>query len=172
MTRTLTEHQVLRRLGIPDFRHMTKDKIIKFASMLHKMDREVAIKALEQFPEFADATKDIVAFFKETLIKGFDENNASQTSFYQTCDSIINSLEEMKNDELTFEEKQIIIDKMLLIANMKAKKDSENKEFILKLGGLGAFIVVIVTAITANTIGGQIDVNADSFDDQDFSDVA
>lgn len=47
MNRSLTEKQVLRKLGISDFRHMTKDKVVRFVSMLPYMDPEVAKKALE-----------------------------------------------------------------------------------------------------------------------------
>lgn len=53
MNKTLTEKQVLKKLGIPDFRHLSKEKMIKLATMLPHMDPEVAKKALEQFPELA-----------------------------------------------------------------------------------------------------------------------
>ena len=46
MNRTLSEQKVLKKLDIPDFRHLTKDKIIAFASLLPQMDTEVAKKAL------------------------------------------------------------------------------------------------------------------------------
>lgn len=44
MGRSLTEQKVLKKLGIEDFRHLTKDKVIKMASMIDKMDPEVAKK--------------------------------------------------------------------------------------------------------------------------------
>lgn len=44
----MSEAKVLKKLDIADFRHLTKDKVIKMASMLDKMDPEVAKKALEQ----------------------------------------------------------------------------------------------------------------------------
>ena len=44
MSKYLTEQKVLRKLGIPDFRHLTKDKVIKMAAMLDKMYPEVAKK--------------------------------------------------------------------------------------------------------------------------------
>ena len=53
MGKQLTERQVLEKLDIPDFRHITKDKVMEFASMLNKMEPDVAKKAIEQFPEFA-----------------------------------------------------------------------------------------------------------------------
>jgi hypothetical protein len=55
----MSEEKVLKKLDIVDFRHLTKDKVIKMASMLDKMDPEVAKKALEQFPEFANTTKEM-----------------------------------------------------------------------------------------------------------------
>ena len=49
MDRPYTEIQVLKKLDIPDFRHLTKDKVIAFATMIPGMEPEVAKKALEQF---------------------------------------------------------------------------------------------------------------------------
>ena len=60
MSRPLTEQQVLKKLKIEDFRHLTKDKVIAMASMLDKMDPEVAKKALEQFPDFANTMKEVL----------------------------------------------------------------------------------------------------------------
>ena len=56
MNRTLTEANVLKKLDIEDFRHLTKDKVITMASMLDRMDPEVAKKALEQFQDRARAS--------------------------------------------------------------------------------------------------------------------
>lgn len=47
MNRTLNEKQVLKKLDIPDFRHLSKENVMKFATMLPHMDPEVAKKALE-----------------------------------------------------------------------------------------------------------------------------
>ena len=44
VSRPYNELQVLKKLDIPDFRHMTKDKVIAFASMIPRMDPEVAKK--------------------------------------------------------------------------------------------------------------------------------
>ena len=64
MKRMLTEQQVLKKMDIPDFRHVTKDKIITFASMLPNMDPEVAKKALEQFPDFAKTSLEVMKEYK------------------------------------------------------------------------------------------------------------
>ena len=64
----MNEQKVLKKLDITDFRHLTKDKVIKMASMLDKMDPEVAKKALEQFPEFANTTKEMLSEYKDSLM--------------------------------------------------------------------------------------------------------
>lgn len=93
MARSLTEQKVLKKLGIDDFRHLTKDKVITMASMLDRMDPEVAKKAIEQFPEFAHTMKDILNDYKQTLDKALDENGDSVKSYYSSCDAIITSLQ-------------------------------------------------------------------------------
>ncbi|RGG56132.1 hypothetical protein [Blautia sp. AF19-10LB] len=54
MDRLLTEQKALKKLGIEDFRHLTKDKAIMMVSMLDKMEPEITKKAIEQFPHFSD----------------------------------------------------------------------------------------------------------------------
>lgn len=167
MARTLTEQKVLKKLGIPDFRHMTKDKIVAFATMLPKMDPEVAKKALEQFPEFAKTATEIVSYYKEVIEKGFDENSASVNSFYLTCDSIIETLrEQLKDGNLTFEEKNIIIEKMIELAKMKAEKDTENKHFISEIIGKVTLGVGLVVASVATVLGVQTQLGTVSSEDE------
>ena len=93
MGKTLTEQKVLRRLGIDDFRHLTKDKVISMATMLDKMDPEVAKKALEQFPEFSKVSKEMLIEYKDTLDKGLETNRESVQSFYEVCNSNVNALQ-------------------------------------------------------------------------------
>ena len=73
--------------------HFTKDKVIKMASMLDKMDPEVAKKALEQFPEFANTTKEMLTEYKVSLDKGLESNNESVKAVYDTYNAIITSLQ-------------------------------------------------------------------------------
>lgn len=176
MAKSLTEQKVLKKLGIPDFRHMTKEKIVAFATMLPRMDPEVAKKALEQFPEFAKTATEIVSYYKEMIEKGFDYNDASVKSFYLTCDAIIETLnEQLKDGNLTFEEKQIVIDKMIELAKMKADKDTENKHFISDILGKATVGVGIVVAAVATVLGvqtqmGKIEPDENEDDNPDIID--
>ena len=89
MSKPLTEQKVLKKLGIEDFRHLTKDKVITMASMLDKMSPEVAKKAIEQFPNFSNTMKEILHDYKESLDKAQETNADSVKSFYDSCDMII-----------------------------------------------------------------------------------
>ncbi|WP_394526884.1 hypothetical protein [Lacrimispora sp. JR3] len=165
MSRPLTEQKVLRKLDIEDFRHLTKDKVITMASMLDKMDPEVAKKALEQFPEFSNTAKEMLVGYKDTLDKGLESNTESVQSYYDSCKSIIEVLQKQLEDEnLLFEERKYIIDKMFEISKMMDEKDSENKKFIATMVVVGATAVGIITAVLASALGGNTKIETNDID--------
>ena len=156
MSKTLTEQKVLRRLGIDDFRHLTKDKVISMATMLDKMDQEVAKKALEQFPEFSKVSKEMLIEYKETLNKGLETNRESVQSFYEACNTNIKALQKMLEDAtLSFEEKKYIIDKLLEISKMMGEKDTENKKFIATMAVVGAAALGGAAMALSSVLGGN-----------------
>lgn len=166
MRRLLTEQKVLRKLGIEDFRHLTKDKVITMASMLDKMGPEVAKKALEQFPEFSNTAKEMLIEYKDTLDKGLESNRESVQSYYDSCKSIIEVLQkQLDDDNLSFEEKKYIIDKMLEISKMIGEKDSENKKFIATMAVVSTVAVGIVTAVLASALGGNTKIETNDIDE-------
>jgi len=167
MAKLLSEEKVLKKLGIEDFRHLTKAKVINLASMLDKMDPEVAKKALEQFPEFAKTSKEMLVDYKETLNKGIESNDKSVQSVYDTYSAIIDSLQkELEKDDLSFGEKKYIIEQMKDVADKVDKKDSENKKWIAGMAAMAGMVVVGVVASLASALGGNTHVESiDSGDD-------
>ena len=151
---------------------MTKDKIVKFASMLPYMDPEVAKKALEQFPAFKDLASDLVTQYKGIIDKAIDGNEVSQKAFYDACNSIIQSLQkELEDDGITSEEKDRIEEKMIRVAQMIGEKDPENKGFLLKVLGIGAFVVTIVGGAAAAILGSNTQISHKDDYDDDNKDV-
>lgn len=172
MQRTLTEKKVLKKLGITDFRHMTKDKVVSFVSMLPRMDPEVAKAALAQFPEFKDLAKDIVNELKRSFDTIIAENEKSQDAFYKACDRILTMLEsELKVDNLTSEDRDRIEDKMIEVAQMMSEKDSENKQWIGELFTKLGFGCLFVLAGVGAAIGINAQVNGNALDDIDEDDI-
>ena len=134
MSYTLSEKKVLKKLGIKDFRHMTKDKLVQFASMLPKMDPEVAKAALSQFPSFSGLAKDLTEQLSIMVGREFDLSSDSQKAFFDACNRILTSLEkELEDDDIDSDERNRIEDKMIQsrttmderIYGSKQKKDLE-----------------------------------------------
>lgn len=161
MNRSLTEQKVLKKLGIEDFRHLTKDKAIMMVSMLDRMEPEVAKKAIEQFPHFSDTMKELLLDYKQTLDKALDENAESVNSFYESCNATIMSLQKLlEKDNLEFEERKYIIDKMMEINKMKGAKDTENKKFITSMALIGAVTIGTIASILSSTLGGNTKIES------------
>ncbi|MFF0188653.1 hypothetical protein [Streptomyces sp. NPDC005244] len=53
----VNEAAVKRKLGIPNWRNLSKDKVLKFAAAMPEMATEVRLKLIEQFPAFKDLGK-------------------------------------------------------------------------------------------------------------------
>ena len=134
MSRSLTEAKVLRKLDIPDFRHLTKDKVVSFVSMLPQMDPEVAKRALEQFPAFAETNLAIVSCLKDSLGTIVSGNAGNMAEFNARCHEALSALEaELKREDLTDEGRKMVIDGIMGIIGAIGQKDSENKEFLSDL---------------------------------------
>lgn len=159
MSNQLTEREVLQQLNIPDFRHITKDKVMTFASMLQNMEPEVAKKALEQFPEFAKMTLEVLKDYKGIMEKTLDENSASSKQCYDIYNEVMDALKScLAKDDLPFEEKKYYIEKMMEIAKMAESKDTENKGFNWKMITLGTGAVFTVVGIGASILGSNTNI--------------
>lgn len=146
---------------------MTKDKVIAMASMLDKIDPEVAKKALEQFPDFANTMKEVLIQYKENLDTLLKENGDSVKAYYDSCDAILSLLQkELDREELSFDERKYIIDKMLEVNQMKRIKDTENKKFLATLAMCGIAAVTVVTGTLAVVLGANTQIA--SKDDDEF----
>lgn len=155
----MSEAKVLKKLNITDFRHLTKDKVIKMASMLDRVDPEVAKKALEQFPDFSKTVKEMLEEYKELLEKGLKSNDESVKAVYDSYNAIIASLQkELENEDLSFEQRMCIIEKMKEIAEKKDEKDTENKRFIAGLVAMATFAIGGAVAWVASALGGNTQI--------------
>lgn len=154
MNRPYTELQVLKQLGIPDFRHLTKDKVIAFASMIPQMDREVAKKALEQFPNFASTSLEIMNDYKDIIERLIKDEQESSMTCYDMYNRVMSSLEKMlEKDTLTFDEECYILQQMKDVADEVAKKDTEKANNHLKIMGIVGSVGVAIVGLLAAAVG-------------------
>ncbi|MGM9570884.1 MAG: hypothetical protein ACI3ZR_01530 [bacterium] len=155
----ISEEDVLKKLKIADFKHITKDKVIQMTSMLDKMEPEIVKKVIEQIPDFSNTIKKILNEYNELLDKGLKSNNESIKDVYDAYKKVITSLQkELENENLTFEQKKYIIEKMKEIVENMDKKDTENKWFISKIVTCATILVI---AIAASLLGGNTKIETD-----------
>lgn len=157
MRRPYTEQQVLKKLDIPDFRHMGKEKTMALASMIHKMDPEVAKKALEQFPNFASTSFDIIKEYRGALERMLDDEKEDANTVYDAYFRIMDSLEKMlETNDLTFEQKTYIIEQMKTVADEISKKDKEKTITRLKYAGMFGGMIAGTVITLASALGSNM----------------
>lgn len=167
----LTEKQVLKKLGIRDFRHISKNKIMTFFSMLPDMEPEVAKKAMDQFPVYAGTVKEIVSEYRNFLDKALADNTESMRSCYAVCSSILNVLSKiLEQDEYTFEEKKYIIEQMLEVESRVSQKDTENKKYRLKIIDRVSVIVITIIRFLAVILGVNFKLPLSAFNSDNPND--
>lgn len=172
-TRLMSEEEVLKRLDIPDFRHLSKAKAVEFISAIPQMDKDVAIKALEQFPELANTALGIAKETKESLLAAFDANDKSSQVTLACINTVIEVLsQELEKEELSSEEKLHIVDCLTKLAEESRKLHKDNQNFILK--GLVAFASVAATVVLGTVVAlganGKVELPdlGDSSEDDSF----
>ena len=154
MSRTLTEKKVLNKLGIDNFREITKDKVIEMVSLYDKIDPEVVKEAIKQFPEFSKTMVEVLKEYKSSLDETLKENSKSTKEVYDAFNRISTECHTiLEKDSLTFEEKMQILHLMTEVSRLISEKDSENKKFIVCVGALGLGAAVIAVNATLSVLG-------------------
>lgn len=141
--------------------------------MVPKMNPEVAKKALEQFPNFASTSLDILKEYRGVIQEAMEDDRESMRSCYDMYNRVMDSLEKMlDNDDLTFEQKTYILDQMQEVAAAVADKDSEKSRNRLKLIGVIGAVAAAIVAALASSLGGNIALKeSNNIDDDNITDL-
>lgn len=131
MAKMLTEQQVKDALQIDSFRNLSKEKIMEFASLIPNMDKDVAMSIINQFPAYAESTRNMLEQFKNVCDAVLEKNKDSQKDTILAYRKILDDLGEvLKKEGITPEERERITEQMLIVADRISVKDTENKKFI------------------------------------------
>lgn len=174
--RLMSEQEVLKRLGIPDFRHLSKSTAIEFISSIPQMDKDVALKALDQFPELASVALGFAEKEKEALLGAFKANDESNKATLAVINAIIEVLaKQLEKDELSSEEKMQIVDSLIKLAEESRKIHKDNQNLILKClaivtAAVGAVFLGAAAVLGANG-RAQLPDPSDSSSEEDPYDV-
>lgn len=160
MNHTLSEQKVLKQLGISDFRHLSKDNIVKFVSTIPKMDPEVAKKAIDQFPTYSNCVKDMLLEYKSTLTDLVEKDHDTTKESISSYLIVLDTLRELMNrDDLSFEERKFVLTEMHEISDCIAAKDSEGKKFKFAITALATIAVTTVAASLASVLGSNVELS-------------
>lgn len=155
--RLMDENDVKKVLGIQDFRSVSKSKVIEFVSLIPNMDKELALSIINQFPAYSEFASTTIALLKEMCDSALNQNGQSQKETIAAYRKVLDDLGEiLKKDSITAEERDAISNKMILIADKIAMKDSENKNFITGILKYGAPIAAAALVVAATILGASI----------------
>ncbi len=152
--------EVKNALKIDSFRNLSKDKIMEFVSLIPNMDKEVAIKIIEQYPAFAKLSESMVAQLNKMCDTALEKNEESQKLTIQAYKQILDELSnQLHMEDISKEEREKITKQMIEIADKISVKDTENKAFIDKMAkystGFAIGVVVLGAAILGVNIKGK-----------------
>ena len=158
MSRKLvTENDVKKALAIEDFRSISKEKIMEFVSLIPNMDKDVALSIIGQFPTYKDFAVSTVTLLKDMCDSALEKNDLSQQETISAYRKILDDLGEiLKKEDISAEERDSISDKMIMIADKIALKDTENKNFIAGLIKYGVPVIGAALVIGASILGVNI----------------
>lgn len=158
MSKTLVSvEEVKNALKIDSFRNLSKDKIMEFVSLIPNMDKEVAIKIIEQYPAFAKLSESIVAQLNKMCDTALEKNEGSQRLTIQAYKQILDELSnQLHTEDISKEEREKITKQMIEIADKISIKDTENKAFIDKIVKCGTGIAIVAFVLGAVILGVNI----------------
>lgn len=158
--RQISEKDLLKLLDIPSFRHMSKDKLVSFVSALPYIDPEVAKKALEQFPDFASTMAEISAHYKNVIDKSLEGSDADTATCLEACALINKSMHrQLENANLTFDERERLIDKQIQVAQMMRSIDENDKHFRIEVIRIATVAFGFAAVLLATALGGKTDLS-------------
>ncbi|WP_311561489.1 hypothetical protein [Peptoniphilus duerdenii] len=152
--------EVKNALKIDSFRNLSKDKIMEFVTLIPNMDKEVAIKIIEQYPAFAKLSESMVAQLNKMCDTALEKNEESQRLTIQAYKQILDELSnQLHMEDISKEEREKITKQMIEIADKISVKDTENKTFIDKMvkysTGFAIGALVLGAAILGVNIKGK-----------------
>ena len=91
------EKQFLALLDRTNFKNLSKNDVITYASKLNELRPEVAMQVVAQYPELVKLIQSVMIECKEMLEKVIESDDASINRVYDTTDKVISNDDESRN---------------------------------------------------------------------------
>jgi len=152
-----SEDEIKKALGIQTWRNLSHANVTRFAAMMPDMDKEVALKIVEQLPEFTDFALGVVNVIQKAQEAAYADNKQSMAQVYQAWQETREILKgQLALEDLQWEERKYILDLLMEAARQVSAKDSENKQWLkdiykwIPLVGSAAMLMAVVY------VGGKV----------------
>ena len=150
----LTEEEVKKELGIVDFRTITKDKIMQFVSLMPKLDKELAIKIIEQFPSYATMATSMVTNLIDMCNNALTNSKITEKEAIEAYKYVLETIRmELEDGEVTPEEKEKYNNQMIEVADKISEIDVRNKKWLENVVKYGTSVVCVTLAVGAAILG-------------------
>ena len=148
----ISEEEVKKALDITDFRSLSKEKVMEFVSIIPKVDKEVAMSVVNQFPNYVDMAKEIVGGMLHLCNEALKDASHGRDEVINSYKIVLETLkEELNKGELTQEERNKITEDMIKVAEkIDIVNDKHNifiKDMIKNVGCTFLGIAVLGVAI-------------------------
>ena len=152
-----SEIEVLDEIGAKDFRSIKKDQIIEFASSIHQMPKEVAIKCIEQFPEFRKNANEVLTTLKGIFKDVTDSNKSLATEEIAACNKILDHLgHELHKPFISAKLKKYIIEQMVEVAHIIDDARKSHTNLMHKIAHCAAAVGIAAVGVAGAIVGVNI----------------
>jgi tyrosyl-tRNA synthetase len=161
-----TEAQLMQALGIESWRNLSKANTIRFAAMMPDIDKDLALKIVEQFPEFKKFALETLDVMERRHESTLNQNAGSQDAVHQAFRETREILKgELQNEDLDWEQRKYLLKMILETSNREFEKDTENKKFLDSLFSKVAVAGLATLAMGIVFVGGKAAIESGELDD-------
>lgn len=129
-----TEQDILDEIGAQDWRSIKKEQLINFVTSIPNMDKELAIKCIEQFPNFKDYSQEVIKCLFLIYNDVINDNKQSRNDTIATYKSQIDMLNELSLRENTSpEDKRFFIETSVEISHEIFETHKMNNDLLHKI---------------------------------------
>lgn len=156
MSNLKSPNEVLALIGAQDFRSITKDQLIQFASNMQNMEPEVAIECIKQMPAFKEQSTTIVKYFYDLCNTELKSNSSEAIEQYKAI--IVDLQKQLRKKKIEESERQFIIEQIVYVADkidaVEQRKDQHKRTVLQYAGVVGSFAIAAALAV----LGGKFEI--------------
>ena len=154
MDYSVAKQELYDKLGIKDGRSLTVRNFLDLQNELKSYDPETRKKIIDLVPGYNSMMEKIGNNYSEFAKLTLEKDSISENQFYCLIDkNLESSNSELSRDDITSEERLQIRDHQMEMLRMAFEKDTESKNWKLKLHDRWVWIIGIASVATLSVIG-------------------